>query len=138
MVLREGLSSGNTARFAFFQSIYPVESRLAQNALSESSLLNLGIFFFMCCIRLPFLPAHVSCGNHPDKLPPDGKHDKEHPARVRIPEGIETVFLFRVSNIVRNNLGAVEEELLAFRGGYAAPLPVLSGIVPVPVKTNAP
>jgi SAM-dependent methyltransferase len=55
MVLREGLSSGNTTRFAFFQLTYSPESRVAQNAFSSYSLLNFGIFLLMRLRSHPFM-----------------------------------------------------------------------------------
>lgn len=137
MVLSEGFSSGNTTCLAFFQSTYSLESWVAQNSLSSSSLLNLGIFLFMGLIHPPFLAVHLSCRYHPYLVPTDGKYNKERPAPIRLPKGIETIFLLRMFYIIRNHQRAVEEYLLALRRCDAVLLPVLLGVVCVPLKPGA-
>lgn len=137
MVLSEGLSSGNTTRFAFFQSIYSPESWVDQNSLSSSSLLNLGIFLFMGLIYLPFLAVHISCRYHPYFVVPDGEYDEEHSSRIRMPKGIEAVLLFRVPDIVGDHPRPVEKYLLALRWRDVVLLPVLLGIVNVPLEAGA-
>jgi hypothetical protein len=51
IVFKEGLRSGNTAFLALAQSMYSVESALAQNSRSSASDLNFGIFFMVS--RMP-------------------------------------------------------------------------------------
>jgi len=60
IVLVDGFRLGKIARLAFDQSRYSVESCSAQNFLSESSLLNLGMdFFIMICISSVLFDSYL-------------------------------------------------------------------------------
>src|ERR1035438_4474805 len=88
IVFRDGLRRTRLWRFADCQSTSSVESAVAQNFLSSSSLLNSGSFFFTFLIGLRFIPVHVPGRNHPNEFSPDREDYKQSPTRSSLAKSV--------------------------------------------------
>src|ERR1039458_2803267 len=81
IVLSDGLRCTSFLRFPDDQSRYSVESAVAQNFLSSSSLLNSGsAFLFVFRIGLTFLAVHVADRDRPYQIPSDRERHKQSAA----------------------------------------------------------
>jgi len=72
-----GFRVGNLVRLPLDQSTYSVESCVAQNSRSSSSVQNLGIVFFITFVGIKLFAVHVSCRDHPNEIPSDCKGEKQ-------------------------------------------------------------
>src|SRR5690348_16581476 len=88
MVRTEGFRLTNFRRFPDCQSRYLVESALAQNFRSSSSLLNFGSVFFVFRIDCSFISVHVPVSYHPNQAPSNSESHKQPPFIARLSKGI--------------------------------------------------
>jgi hypothetical protein len=136
IVFSEGLRFTSLLRLAAGQSMYCVESAVAQNLRSSSSFLNSGIFF----IVFPdprFIPVHISGGNYAYQLPSDGKCDEQAPTGGCVPECIVSFFFLRMAQVAAYYERLAKEDVFGFFRRNTVPLPVLERVGFVPVKPNA-
>src|SRR3989338_2440624 len=114
MVLTDGLRFDKTAFFALLQSTYSDESCFDQNALSEFSFLNLGIFFFMVEIHLPFIFVHITRRDNTDQIFPYRKNKKQHSVDIGFTKRKIPGFLLRMIKIFRDNQWQIKKQLFTF------------------------
>jgi hypothetical protein len=137
MVRVDGFRWGNLARFAFDQSIKPVESRFIQKTRSSPSDLNLGILVFIRPIAPFLLAAHVPRGNDPKRRSANGEHHEQQPEGIRLAEDIVAGLILGMSVIVRNKQRRVEEDFLALGLRNAMLDKILLVIALIPLKFGA-
>jgi len=139
IVRREGLRPTNLFRFAVVQSTYCVESSLAQNSRSWSSLLNSGSFFFIPLIVVRFVAVHIPDRNHPDEFCPYGKRNKQATAHTCLAEGVISLLfcLSRMPGITVNDQRIMKEDVLGFFWRHLVTLPILVRIAFVPIEPDA-
>jgi hypothetical protein len=124
-------------RFPDGQSTNSVESAVAQNRRSSSSLLNLGTFFLSFCIHLSFVAVHVADRNHSNERPPDRQGYKQSPASTRLPESIVSFLPFRVAHVAANNQWLMKENVFRFLRCDMMPFPIFGDVGLVPFKPDA-
>jgi hypothetical protein len=90
----------------------------------------------MGLVNPPFLPAHVSGGDDPDLVFPDGKDQEQQPVHIGLAECVKTVFGFRMPCIIPYNQWKIEECLFTFGWGNGMPHPDLFGIMIIPFKAR--
>ena len=137
MVRKEGFKRTSFRHCPEDQSTYSVESAVAQNRLSSSSLLKLGIFFFMSGINVRFVPIHVTSRYHPKSVPPNRERDEQPPISARLTECVVTLLALGMAHIAANHQRFVKEDVLSLLRCHLMPFPVLPDIGFIPVESGA-
>jgi hypothetical protein len=137
MVFRDGLRRMSFLRFPDCQLRYCVESAVAQNFLSLSSLLNSGSFFFVSVICLRFVPVHVPGRYDSYEFSPGREYYKKAPASGSRPEGVVSLLTLRMPEIATYYERLLKKDVFRFLRSHLVAFPVLVGIGIVPVKPDA-
>jgi hypothetical protein len=134
IVRLDGFKLENSVSFAFDQSMYSVESWVAQKSRSSSSFRNFGIFLNFFMIGLPLLPVHIASRDHPDSRSPGRKYDEHQPRVICLTERTMPGLLFGVFEIRVDEQWEIEEYLLAFPPRDSVFRPTLIPVPLIPLK----
>ena len=137
MVFRLGFSRTIFRRLADAQSTYSVESAVAQNRLSWSSLLKSGSFFFVSRIDLRFVPVHVADRDHPNQGPANRERDEQPSRSAGLPKRVVPLLILGMPQVAAHHQRLVKEDILSFLRRYMMPFPVLYGVGRIPIEPRA-
>ena len=90
----------------------------------------------MGLIGPPLFAAHVSRRDHANPVSTNGKDRKQQPSIIRPAQDIIPTLSLGVFDVVRNNQGTVEKDLLAFKWRNPVLFPYLLSVGLVPFKAN--
>src|SRR5713101_2245097 len=115
IVRRDCFKLTNFSRFPDGQLTYRVESAVAQNLRSWSSLLNSGsVFFFIRPIDLRFIAVHIPDRDHADQFSPDCEGHKQSTSLASLTQGVISLLSLGMTFITSNHQRLAEKHILGF------------------------